>query len=164
MSSFPSLPPPGNNQFSAKLKELVEIWRGLRGNKLDRVVTYRDLVNSTLGTLSKNGSLQPGAGVSIPTTRVTILSNLTAVAAFQNIILSWSGINQANYAYTEIWRASTDNLSNATLVGGTVADVFTDRVGSNAGYYYWVRAVSTSNLPGPFNATSGVYALSLIHI
>lgn len=141
-----------------KIIERLEIWMGARGNRLDEVVTYRDLIESKLGRLSKGGALLPGDNVGIPTTTVGKLSNLTANGAFQNIILAWEGINQEAYSYTEIWRSEDDNLGNAELVGSTPAAVYSDPVSNYVDYYYWVRAVSTSGNPGPYNATGGTVA------
>lgn len=141
-----------------KIIERLEIWMGNRGNPEDQVVTYADLVAAKLGKIGRGGTLQPGDGVGIPTTSVGVLSNLTANGAFQNIILSWEGINQAAYSYTEIWRSEDDNLGNAVLVGSTPAAVYADPVSQYKDFYYWVRAVSTSGNPGPYNATSGVTA------
>ncbi|MDF0750279.1 hypothetical protein NLU14_08555 [Marinobacter sp. 71-i] len=165
MSKLPSIPPSRSKDVAVeKLRELVSIWKGERGDKLDRVVTYRDLVASKLGRLSAGGSLQPGDGVTPPPpTYVGPLTNLTADGGFGFIFLGWDGYNQNGYAYTEIWRHDADNLANATLVATSRAGLYADPVGSGEGYYYWVRAVSTSDNPGPFNATTGTYAQSALH-
>ena len=43
------------------------------------------------------------------------------------------------------------------FVGSTPAAIFADDiVSSGTTYYYWVRYISTDNVEGPFNATSGV--------
>lgn len=153
---FPAIPPSRTKDPAVeKIREALEIGLGDRGDRLDQFVTYRDMVQSKLGKLSRSGDLAPGDSTGIPTTSVGVLTNLTASGAFQNIILSWEGINQPNYAYTEIWRSADDNLGNAVLVGNTVAAVYADRTGETDTVYYWVRAVSTSSNPGPWNATSG---------
>lgn len=89
-------------------------------------------------------------------------SGLTAAGSFSSIILSWTGVSYQNgFAYHEIHRAETDNLSNAVLVGTTTADVYTD-VPSNQSlsttYYYWVRAINQKGYSGPFNASAGTSA------
>lgn len=155
---YPSIPATRDkNPTVEKIKEMVEIWVGDRGDKLDRVVTYRDLVGSKLGRLSRSGGLEPGDTVLPSPVYVGPLFDLQANPSMNFIILSWDGINQTNYAYTEIWRASDDNLGNAVLTATTPARVYADAVGSGVGYYYWVRAVSTSGDPGPYNATAGTY-------
>lgn len=164
MSKLPSIPPSRSKDVAVeKIRELVSIWKGERGNKLDRVVTYRDLVSAKLGKLSAGGSLLPGDDPEPPPTYVGPLTNLTADGGFGFIFLGWDGYNQPGYAYTEIWRHDADNLANATLVATSRAGLYPDPVGSGEGYYYWVRAVSTSDNPGPFNATAGTYAESALH-
>ena len=144
---------------------VLKTWNGETGNDLDRVLTYRDLVEDTVLATQLNNELASGQSGGIDfdgetdlTTPVQ-LSNLTAAAGLANIILSWDGSSQGNYAYTEIWRHSLDNLANATLLGTSIAGVYADSVGATSQtYYYWVRAVSTGATAGAFNATAGVSA------
>lgn len=161
---FPSIPPSRLKDAAVdNIKELVEIWKGDRGNRLDRVITYRDLVDSKLGRLSPGGNLQPGDAVGdAPQTSVGPLTNLVASGGFRFIFLDWDGTNQPHYSYTEIWRSSTDNLGTAVLLGTTQAALYVDSVGDGLTYYYWVRAVSTSGAPGPYNATAGTSATSAL--
>lgn len=53
--------------------------------------------------------------------------------------------------------AKGDTTVGAVRVGTTVAPVFSDAVDRGSSYLYWVRAVSTAGIPGPFNA-NGVLA------
>lgn len=74
-----------------------------------------------------------------------------------SITLTWSGVNyNSGYAYTEVWRASTDDLGLAVLIGTTTSGMYADAVGSDASHYYWVRMVNVANEKGPFNASRGV--------
>jgi len=74
-----------------------------------------------------------------------------------SITLTWSGVNyNSGYAYTEVWRASADNLGAAVLIGTTTSGMYSDAVGSDASHYYWVRMVNVLDDKGPFNATAGV--------
>ncbi|WP_417518723.1 hypothetical protein [Marinobacter sp.] len=163
MSRLPAIPPSREKNLTVeKLKELVEIWKGDRGDPLDRVVSYRDLVNLKLGRVSPGRVLQAGDATSPPPTSVGALTNLTASGGFHVIFLDWDGVDQPNYSYTEIWRSSDDNLGNAVLVATSQAGLYPDVVDGNTGFYYWVRAVSTTGHPGPYNATAGTYAQSAI--
>lgn len=150
--------PPELRPLVTAIAEIIEVGEGVRGDPLDRKLTLRDLVSNGILSLDRGGNAQPGDGLAPPPTSVGALSNLTANGAFQNIILSWEGINQPGYSYTEIWRAEEDNLSNAVLVGVTPGAVYPDPVNDTKDYYYWVRAVSTSDHPGPYNDTAGTVA------
>ena len=83
--------------------------------------------------------------------------NLVATGAMTSITLTWSGVNyNSGYAYTEVWRASTDDLGLAVLIGTTTSGMYADAVGSDASHYYWVRMVNVADEKGPFNASRGV--------
>jgi len=120
----------------------------------DRVATVRELVEAGIATESGGGVLAPGSGVSVTTVPAAI-TGLAAVGAMDNIYLSWDAPAFTNFAYTEVWRASTNDLGAAAKVGTTQAAVYVDAVGSGDTRYYWVRAVSTSNVIGPFNGSAG---------
>lgn len=165
MSQFPSIPPSKDrNATVEKMRELVQIWKGERGNKLDQVITRRDLLDAGIVSLGKGGGIGVGGAITSPTvTRVGILTNLVANGGFHAVFLNWDGASQQYYAYTEIHRSSDDNLANAVLVGTAIAGLFVDTTAqSGQGYYYWVRAVSTSGNPSDFNATAGTYAEAVL--
>lgn len=150
-----------NDRAIDALLELAGIWKGDRGDPLDRVVTLRDLgsdiVTITNGRASFDFTGGSGGGSITP----IALTELTAEGAYLNILLSWAGTGQAGYAYTEIWRATSDDLGTAVMIATSVPPVYPDHTGGDVGYYYWVRAVCESGgvgVKGPFNAVAGVYA------
>lgn len=158
---FPAIPGDLGHGTIRKLKELAEIWSGDRGNPLDRVVTFRDLEDADIGRLNRsNGSLDLGEAVSGGTEIIHMgpLENLEAAGAVHNIILNWEGTNQRGFAYVEVWRSEDANLANAVLVGTSRGRLFTDPVGPGSEYCYWVRAVSVTDTPGPYNQTEGTCA------
>lgn len=164
MNRFPAIPPNGDrNPTVEKIRELIQIWKGERGNSLDRVITFRDLVGSNIGSLNKAGLLGTGSAFNPTPIHIGPLTNLTANGGFKIVFLNWDGENQYGYAYTEIFRADTDNLANSILVGTALASLFVDAsVNSNQTYYYWVRAVSTSGHKTAFNATAGTSATTVL--
>lgn len=140
-----------------------------RGNELDAFLTRREAVE--IGLLQRqsraNGAPlvprpQPGdSGLLPPEMSVPPpVTGLIAGAAVQTIVLSWDNPAQQyrNHSYVEVWRAEVDDLGQATMVGQSAGVMYTDSVGPGSAYYYWVRAVSTSDVEGPFNAVSGIYA------
>jgi hypothetical protein len=157
------------------MKEAQEIRLGRRGDPRDRAITLRELIDSGLAKQLKENPFDPNAGAgAIDFTANTPLENLAvppapvgleASGAFTAIILNWNGMSASapygNHAYTEIWRSRANNLGGATLRATTTAFIYTDEVGYGETYYYWVRYVSTSNVPGPYNNTNGVEASTL---
>ena len=157
------------------MKEAQEIRLGRRGDPRDRNVTLRELIDSGLAKQLKENPFDPNAGAgALDFTANTPLENLAvppapvgleASGAFTAIILNWNGMSASapygNHAYTEIWRSRANNIGGATLRATTTAFIYTDEVGYGETYYYWVRYVSTSNVPGPYNNTNGVEASTL---
>ena len=96
--------------------------------------------------------------------RLTYLNRLhlqvLTTAAFETVLLEWSNGNLQfrNFAFTEIHRATSNVIGNATLVGVVRGNRFSDTVDSDTTHYYWVRHVSTSDVRGPFNDTAGTVA------
>jgi hypothetical protein len=160
------------------MKEAQEIRLGRRGDPRDRAITLRELIESGLAKQLRENPFDPNAGAgAIDFTANTPLGDLTvppaptaleASGAFTAIILNWNGMSASapygNHAYTEIWRSRDNNLAGATLRATTTAFIYTDEVGYGETYYYWVRYVSTSNVPGPYNNTNGVEASTVENI
>jgi len=147
-------------------RESVETLLGSRGDPLDRAVTYRDLVDSGIASLAGVGIIGGGNGTLKPTPqppgglpKPPTPANLQATGMFSGIFLNWEYNNYDGHSHTEVWRASSNNLGNALIVGTTAAKVYTDYVTTTGvTYYYWVRNVSVSGEKSPFNATSGTSA------
>ena len=141
---------PDLRRFLDRLRETFEDPNGL--------VTKTELIDTGAFQNSNAGNLQyvePGEETSYIAPPAPL--SLTATGAMTSIILTWSGVNyNSGYAYTEVWRASVDNLGVAVLIGTTTSGMYADAVGSDASHYYWVRFVNVLNDKGPFNATAGV--------
>ncbi len=156
------------------LKQIIEVREGRTNNPLEKVVTVRDLFEAGLVRVRVGGNLFDPPKFTIPGPIVPIPkpppsgeeiitppppTGLSASGAMATIILTWNPPPYEGHAYTEIWRANVNDKGQAVRIGMTPASVFADAVG-NTGvtYYYWVRFVSVSNTPGPFNAVAGVSA------
>lgn len=146
-----------------QITEYIRRWNGEGADYRDRVVTVGELdeplrkAGIQLG--GDGGFIDDGSAVGAPkSVTVEALTGLSVQGAFEEVLLDWSGVDQATYAFTEIWRAETDNLSIATLRGRAVPGVFADAARQDKTYYYWVRGVSTSGLEGPYNSTAGTVA------
>ena len=75
---------------------------------------------------------------------------------FAVIIVDWKAASFRNFARAEVWKSAVDNIASAVMAGSSVGAVFTDYVGNNAKYYYWVRFVSQANVIGPWHASAGM--------
>ena len=124
----------------------------------DGLVTKRELIESKAFTRG------PGGGIAYEPPMVALdcifppaATALTANGAMTSIILAWEGTAYGEcYSHTEVWRASTDDMGLAVLVGTTISGMYADAVGSDGSYYYWVRMVNVNGEAGAFNATDGV--------
>lgn len=167
--SLPAAPsdPAQQKQFLDKIKELIEVREGRRGNGIDSNITWRDLFSHGIVDVNIDGSRISGnpktpvfvpRGVSEDYSVPPAPENLTASGAFENIILAWKKPLFPSYAYTEIWRSDTNNIANAALLGTTTAAVYSDTVGGTGAVtkYYWIRYVNENNVIGPYNASTGV--------
>ena len=157
-------------KFGESIKENLDVLLGHRGSALDRAVTFKDLLDSgalqlasgvTLSNFSGSSGdvevpAQPGTEYEIPNQPY----NLTATAGLELIILEWDLVGYLGHAYVEIFRHTSDSISDATLLARvpSLGGIFTDPVGESATFYYWVRAVNENNDLGPFNSSIGTSA------
>lgn len=171
--TVPTIAEPGQSASSlqsaaAGLKDWMELREGISGSVMDKFVTLRDLygegaVGLNIGPNSYSSSaptaLDMGSGYQNPLPVMDIpppVTSLTAQGAFKNVVLNWAQTQFANYAYAEVWRASSNALGSATLLGTSTATTYVDAnvlVGST--YYYWVRLVNIAGTEGPYNAVGG---------
>lgn len=161
--------PPGaglDPKFQA-LYENLEILNGARGDGMDRSVLMRDLIDLGIITAKKGvggkvvpslpgeegGLLPPGEEAIEPP---GIPKNVIATGGFSSILIEWDTPTYSGHAYTEILRANVDNFSVAVRIGTTAANLYSDSVGADKAYFYWVRFVNKSDVKGPIQSTSGV--------
>lgn len=147
------------------LAEAVDIRLGRRGDPVDRAITLRELIDSGLAKRLVNRPFDPNRPVTDfrpPETVDPIIppapTGVTASAAFRSITIFWDQPLYAGHARAEIWRFDANTIGSAVLIGTSSSTAYIDIVDGNSTYYYWVRFVSTTDLPGPFHATSGATA------
>ncbi|QHB83355.1 DUF1983 domain-containing protein [Aeromonas veronii] len=148
----------------AATSENVELLTGQRGDKLDKAVTFRELNALGLATLRQGpgGIYIPGKNPDLVETGVYDKPhapvNVQASGAFHTVLVDWDGPKYRGHSHAEVWRAETDSLPAATLVGTTIANMFSDAIGKGAKFYYWVRFVNGKDDHGPFHGEHGVAA------
>ena len=160
--------PPGlsaqDRRFADAIKENLDVILGHRGDPLERAVTFRDLIDARIIQLASGvsafGSVQDINPVvnDIPDLEIPPApTGLSASGAFQNIVLSWNLQLYKGHSIVEVFRHTSDSISSATLVAQVsgFTGVYADPVGSNATFYYWVRAVNQNGVQGPFNSSTG---------
>ena len=179
-TKVPGIPPiptdasPALRSYLSALGEALQVRLGRRGDPRDRAVTLRELVDSGLAKQLKARTFDPNV---INSSNIGFETNITpnlavppapaglaAAVGFKTIILTWNssvwpGFLYSNHSLTQVFRHTSDAIGDAVIIGTTNSAIFADDiVNDGTTYYYWVKYISTDNVPGPFNATSGVAA------
>ena len=83
--------------------------------------------------------------------------SLTATASLKSVFLDWTNPSDTDLDHIEIWMNSVNLPNTATLVGTSYGTAFT-QTGLTTGttYFYWVRAVNTSQCIGLFSDSISV--------
>lgn len=177
LPGIPALPKDLSPDVAAYLNAVtqsLQVRLGQLGDPLDRAVTLRELINAGLAEGLKASPFDPNeisdsnigfvapidaADLSIPPAP----TGLSGAEGFKSVILSWSNGNTqfGNFAFSEVFRHTSDVIGDAIRVAVVTGNRFTDQVDTNSTYYYWVRHVSTANIIGPFNSTSGLAKTTL---
>ena len=177
LPGIPALPKDLSPDVAAYLNAVtksLQVRLGQLGDPLDRAVTLRELINAGLAEGLKASPFDPNeisdsnigfvapvdvADLSIPPAP----TGLSGDAGFKSVILSWSNGNTqfSNFAFSEVFRHTSDAIGSAVRVAVVTGNRVTDQVDTNSTYYYWVRHVSTANIVGPFNQTSGTAVTTL---
>ena len=161
---IPSTADPQLKLFAESVREILEVRLGRRGDPRDRFVTLRELIDSGLAKELKDNPFEPNAAISSvgftasfeDTERITSTippkpTGFTVAAAYTSFNLSWNHPQLANFAYTEIWRHTSNDVSSAVRIDTTPAHVWSEEVGYAKTYYYWVRHVTKADVIGPFS-------------
>ena len=115
----------------------------------------------TLAAPARRSSWVTGVHTVVGKTAAPVAPTSLGITAIPNALqISWSASAEADYAETEVWEASANDRSGATLVASLKGNAL-QRSGFSGGTvrYYWVRHVDTSgNVSAwyPASATGGV--------
>lgn len=156
------------------VKTILDAREGVSGSILDKSLTLRDLLDAgalqlTVGGKSY-GSAGPGGSIQFPgldgDQRPWLevpppATALTVAGTFKQVFLRWELPVYRNHSYVEVWRATSNSLGDAVLIGVATSNMYIDATGAaGVTYWYWVRAVGYTKtgdpITGPFNAVSGV--------
>ena len=106
------------------------------------------IVNENFPSISEDFSTPPA-----PT-------GVKVTGGFSGIFIDWDQPQWTSpkFAHAEIYRSNSSSFNYAIPVGTAIVNTFMDTPpysGMGHTYYYWVRFISTANVPGPFNAVAG---------
>lgn len=160
---------PELQRFTDAVTQTVEVREGRRGDKLDKALTYRDLVEVGLAKIRSGlrtpveGTIPPGAEQDPLPTMATppAPERVQATSGLGMVFLDWTPGHDvfSNYSFAKVYRATTDDFGAAAYLGAAQGGVYVDEdVTAGETYYYWVTFVSTESVEGPVNATAGTSA------
>lgn len=158
-------PDPAANKAWEQLRTVIETRFGKSGQRLDKAVTWGDLVEEGLAKWrNSKGNIISGSPVDfLPVVPPVIDGMPPAPTGFKvtpglaMVYLEWDKPEFDYFGKAEIWRATTNNQSQAVLVGQTTNWVYVDELGeAGVRYYYWVRFISVGGKIGPFNSVGGI--------
>ena len=141
-------------RFLSAVKQTLEVRANQLGNPLDAAPTFRDLIDNGLLAVI-NGASIGGKNFSrdqllniltnnIPDwitsdTAPPAPTNLTVTTDKTNTVLRWDQSTFDQYGSTDVYRATTNNLSLAAKVGSASGNEFPDRLPDPGTiYYYWI--------------------------
>lgn len=188
--AIPKNADPETRRFFEAVKTLLEVRAGDRGQVTDRFVTVGDLADASLVEVrssiargfERSKSIASQTDVqrsteSQPQTPTGVTSVSASVTA-TSIIVTWDYDYLYPLSYFEVYRAVASNtadegedpvyeasLSNATVVSVEAGRSFVDAsVSSGTPYAYWVRAIGTTGLAGPYDSLDGTIAVATVDI
>lgn len=161
LPQIPAVPATGDQGVSNFLSSVKNWLEKASGSTLGSFATKRDLVNAGVADIATGQDVHVGSTLSLLVPPVP--TGFLATGAFEFIILEWDNPIMAyrNHSHAEIWGAdNSSSLSNAVLVTKASGTHFSHHVGTNASWYYWIKFVSTSGTPGPFNSVNGTHGVT----
>ncbi|WP_017445798.1 phage tail tip fiber protein [Gayadomonas joobiniege] len=167
--AFSGIPRGNDKQALSALVQNVETFMGSRGSGLDRAVTLRELVDLNIASVRIGkgkvvGISEPEKGGESSSAVPTKPTGFAATGAWSNIILTWDANTNKHFAYTEVWRSTSDNFGSATLIDRSASAIYADGVGVNREYYYWIRHVNSNGKVSALNDTAGAYAKTAVDV
>lgn len=167
--SYPAIPRASINDDVRAITEILEIGLGIKGQTLDKFLTWNDLIDKNLvqilpDKIGSKGITESAIDNTIPVIEPPDLSTppaptgLAVYDGIRSISLAWDdpATLYTNHAFTEVWRHDSDNIANAVLVSRVTGLSYTDELQSvSTQQYYWIRFVSDADVVGPFNSATG---------
>lgn len=128
----------------------------LRGKgKDERERPSRREVERMIIGFGKFGGSSSGRDSSVGADSSPAPSGVSASLVRGGVLISWSPPSNESHKYTEVWRATTDSLTEATRIGISGGSQFIDMaVDPATDYYYFLRHAGDSS--GPFSSSTAI--------
>ena len=145
-----------SSQIPSDLRQFLDRVREFVDSQSQNFVTKSDLSAAGVINTDQRGRVFAGTSAESSTIPPPAITGFTVTPTLANFILEWGAPAYPNHAYTEIWRAGTDDLGAAVRIATTASNMYADPIGqTGAARFYWVRAVSMANVTGAYNGTAG---------
>lgn len=151
--SVPSDASPELRVFLSRVKEIIEVREGLRGD------SNRFFTLSELSTLMQMGDDDTATDANTPFNNTTPINPPSAmsvvVEAFSHVI-KWTNCTDEHLAGVEIWSNTVNSVTEATRVAvvGRQTDSYTHNSAIiTVDLYYWIRSISYSGSYSPWVPT-----------
>ncbi|MGY8872230.1 MAG: phage tail tip fiber protein [Pseudomonadales bacterium] len=170
-------------RFLDAAKEIIETGEGVRGDPLDRKLTWRDFFDAGFAKLAVSGGryitpqmvtpLAPGVEAEINLSPPPAPGNVYTKPGIDIVFIGWDLPSSlyGHHSHANIYRLTEDNFSNATIYTQATGSLYADSVpfevvdveaGTHRGYYYWITFVSVAGIEGPPHDVNGVYGAPVI--
>lgn len=174
--SIPADTPVGLRRVLEALIEQMQVGSAQRGPALQAYPTIQDLIDMGVLNVDENSPLYASGrqftlaqsknwlSSTVPAwvtdnTEPPVPTGLLVVSNTANVVLIWDAITEAvfsNYKQTLVYRASSNNLSSAELIGSTTGNTYVDELPpAGVTYFYWLKHESKSELTSSFNDVNG---------
>ena len=125
----------------------------ISGFKTSESIDVRVKAVSSLGVSSAFLTVS-ATTITAHATAPSVVTNLTATAKQGAIELAWTNPTNADFAYVEIKRHTSDSLANSSFFLRTSNTSVIDYVGESTARFYWARAYNTSGVASAFTSTA----------
>lgn len=124
-------------------------------------------VNGNKSAFSSDSSITSAKNTTAPNAP----TSLSGSSAFKSVFLSWTNPINKDLSRVDVYRNTSNNSSTAIKIGSVLGANYTDgNLTSATTYYYWVKAVNTSETASSFStgtsvvtATDPSYFLSVLN-
>ncbi|TSJ83877.1 hypothetical protein [Chitinimonas sp. BJB300] len=164
MAKLPAIPSIPGNIDPALFKILSPIKQALESGAFNKALSNADkppVLPHDSGPVTPEDLVNAGLPEEwLSTVPPPMPTGLAPIGAIGYNLVRWQWPTYGNHAHTEIWRATADNFSLATLVAMSPSSTYMDPFDTPTQAYYWVRFVSKTGLKGPYNSPTGSVAKS----
>jgi len=129
---------------------LDRVGEAIARNSRDRFVTAQELKNTGLVELDSDGNMSLPSDGETPVVFIPAApTNLQALAGYEYVNLSCDRSTQYGIAFANVYRSADTDFVNAVPVTSTTAIVYSDYVGVDQTFYYWVSYTNILDQEGP---------------